>query len=42
MSVTMLIVPPLSWKAVAWAPKAFPNSRIIVPSSAGVRTGSAT
>ena len=33
--VTMLIAPPLSSKAVACAPKAFPNSRMIVPRSDG-------
>ena len=42
MLKTRLSVPPVSWKAVAWAPKALPKSRIIVPRIEGVRIGRAT
>jgi hypothetical protein len=42
MMVTRLIVPPVSWNAVAWAPKALPNRRMTVPSSDGIRMGRAT
>ncbi len=38
----MFSVPPVSWKAVAWAPNELPKSRIIAPRIDGVRIGRAT
>ena len=40
--VASWIVPPDSWKAVAWAPKALPKSRMPAPRMDGVRMGRAT